>query len=489
MQTTAPAPTHALGIGEMGERFRARSLSPEEVTTSLLSAIDGDTHGINAFTQIDREGALAAARDSAARWSKGAPLGPLDGVPVSIKDLSNVAGWPTRRGSLATANDPVPAQDAPSVQRLREGGAVLFGKTSTSEFGWAVISENPHNGITRNPHHLGHTSGGSSSGAAAHVAMGWGPLAVGSDAGGSVRIPASYSGLVGMKPTFGVIPQPPQSAFSDFAHLGPLVRSVEDCRIAMQALSFADPRDPASMFSRSALPAGAPSFAGRAPRIGWATRFGSQALLDPEVETRFRSFIGQLDSAGFAPRELDMSWLDTADEAWSIWASRIYESFFEWPAERRALLDPRLVRVYEQGAAIDMRELARCRSRLREACNRIAALYADIDFLLTPATSTPAPELGRLASAAHPLADDIENRTGNWFVASPYSYPFNVTQQPGISLPLGKSALGLPFGLQVIGQKYADDALLNFAAQIEPLLATGGPFVPVNAPDLAHQLS
>ncbi len=475
-------PLYALGIGEMTAGFAAGAFSPVAVMQTLFDAIEQDSHGIDPFVHLDRPGALAAAVASEQRWRQGASLGPLDGVPVSIKDMTHVAGWPTRRGSLATASDPVPTQDAPAVQRLREGGAVLFGKTSTSEFGWAVISENPHHGTTRNPHHLGHTAGGSSSGAAAHVAMGWGPLALGSDAGGSVRIPASYTGLVALKPTFSAIPQPPQSAFSDFAHLGPMVRSVADCRAAMQVLSFADPRDPASMFPRGPAPG---ALAGRTPRIGWATRFGRQALLDPEIETRFRGFIGQLGGAGLAPREIALDWLDTADEAWTLWATRIHESFFEWPAERRALLDPRLLRVHDQGGAVDMGELSRCRSRVREMANRIAALFCEIDFLLTPATSTPAPALGRLAAAEHPLADEIEHRTGNWFAASPYSYPFNVTQQPGLSLPLGKTAAGLPFGLQAIGQKYADDALLDFAARIEPLLATGGPFAPALAPHLS----
>jgi len=462
----------------MTAAYAAGGLSPVAVVESLFAAIADDRQAINAFTLVDREGALAAAAASAARWQAGRPLGPLDGVPVSIKDMSNVAGWPTRRGSLATADEPLPAADAPAVALLRAGGAVLFGKTTTTEFGWAVMSESPHGGVTRNPHAPAHTAGGSSCGAAAQVAMGWGPLALGSDAGGSVRIPASYCGLVGLKPTFSAIPNPPQSAFAEFAHLGPLSRSVADCRLAMQVLARPDARDPASLYPRQ--PGGLPR---RPLRLAWAARLGGQAMLDEDIAHAFAGLVETLAAQGHELVEVPLDWLDTAEEGWNLWASRLHETFVDWPAERQALLDPRLQRTCRLGGALDAEALARARSRLRLAANRLAGVFAEHDFLLTPATATPAPPLGCLAPAVHPQAARIEQETGNWFALTPYTYPFNLTQQPALALPLGCTAQGLPFGVQVVAQRYADETLLDFGEQLEALLGKVVP-APASAPYL-----
>jgi Asp-tRNA(Asn)/Glu-tRNA(Gln) amidotransferase A subunit family amidase len=506
---------HGLGAVQMVAGFADGSLSPVDVAESLFDAIAGDGRdgpAIAPFVLLDREFAMAVAKASHARWRRGEPAGPLDGVPVSVKDLSHVAGWPTRRGSLATADEPVPTVDSPAVALLRASGAVIFGKTTTSEFGWATISESPQGGVTRNPHALDRSAGGSSSGAAAHVAMGWGPLALASDAGGSIRTPASYCGVVGFKPTFASVPQPPQSAFAEFAHLGPIARSVADCRLALQVLSRPDARDPASLFDRGVdrvrgsqlgLNATRPERYRSPPlsplqpsplqpqpqrplRIGWAARFGEQCVPDADVEAGLSRVVQQLQAAGHQVLPIDARWLDTEADAWDLWSSRVFESFVEWDAGRLALLDPRLLRVYHHGESLDMRTLARSRTRLRGMANRVAALFEDIDILLTPATATPALTLGRLAPESHPQAALIENTTFNWFAASPYGYPFNVTQQPALSLPLGRNADGLPFGLQVVGQKYADAALLDFGASIEPWLVEAGAYEP---PVIAHSLT
>src|SRR5690606_1248753 len=193
------------------------------------------------------------------------------------------AGWPTLRGSQAMAGAGPATADAPVVERLRQAGAMLFGKTTTTEFGWTIRSDNPLNGLTRNPLDLSRSAGGSSSGAAAQVAAGWGPLALGSDAGGSVRVPASYCGLVGFKPSFGSIPMIPSSAFTDFAHLGVLSRSMDDCRLAMDVLSFPDARDLASTFER------ADAGAGRSLRLGWTLSLGSEQPPEKHVVEAFEA--------------------------------------------------------------------------------------------------------------------------------------------------------------------------------------------------------
>src|SRR5512145_220484 len=231
-----------LSASDMVARFQDRSLSPVEAAEAAFARIERLNPTLNAYCFIDREGAFAAARQSEARWAKGAPLGPVDGVPTSVKDLVLAKGWPTRRGSKTTTSDPAP-EDAPSVARLRESGAVLLGKTTTPEFGWKGVCDNPLTGITRNPWDPARTPGGSSGGSAAAVAAGMGPLTIGTDGGGSIRIPCAFSGLFGIKPTFGRVPAWPLSPFGTVAHVGPMTRTVTDAALMLNVIAQPDARD------------------------------------------------------------------------------------------------------------------------------------------------------------------------------------------------------------------------------------------------------
>ncbi len=245
--TTAPhAPTDEIGYltaTDLANAYRSRSLSPVEVTRTILARIEALNPRLNAFCLIDGEAALRDARASEARWLRGEPLGPLDGVPASIKDLILTRGWPTLRGSRTV--DPAGPwdADAPATARLREAGAVLLGKTNTPEFGWRATTDSPLTGITRNPWRLDVTPGGSSGGATAAVAAGLGPLAVGTDGGGSVRIPAAFTGTVGLKAQFGRVPAYPPSPMNSVAHIGPQTRTVEDCAHLLNVLARPDVRD------------------------------------------------------------------------------------------------------------------------------------------------------------------------------------------------------------------------------------------------------
>jgi Asp-tRNA(Asn)/Glu-tRNA(Gln) amidotransferase A subunit family amidase len=457
----------SLGVGALTDAYAKQALSPVETMTALLSAIADDPDGINAFVLIDREAALEAARAAEARWRAGTALGPLDGVPVSVKDLSNVRGWPTQRGSLACAEEPPASADAPAVALLRRAGASIFGKTTTTEFGWLTSSENPATGLTRHPRHLAHSTGGSSSGAAAQIAAGWGPLAFGSDAGGSIRIPASYCGLVGFKPSWGAVPQAPQSALGDLVHYGPIARTVDDCARAMAVLSAPDPHDPGSLYSRAM-----PARPARTLRIGWAARFGAGDWVAPDVEQGLARCAAAMQQDGYDIREVDAAGLNALEAQWVLWLTRNYESFAEWPPARRALLDPRLQRLIADGERVEMPRLAASRTALRALAGRIADLFCEIDILLSPATPGVAPLARELAPRAHPRFAEIE-ATNNWFVANPYAYPFNLTQQPAASLPLGRDSAGLPFGLQIVGRKYHDDDVLTLARDIEARLTAG----------------
>ncbi|OVZ64847.1 hypothetical protein CDO44_01175 [Pigmentiphaga sp. NML080357] len=458
------APAHAWlskSAAELHEAYRSRALSPLDLATALMDAVAEDTATLNAFCLLDREAALGAAEASAKRWRAGTPIGPLDGIPVSIKDLVDVAGWPTRRGSRLTAGAPPAAADAPSVALLRQAGAVLFGKTTTAEFGWLADSESPHTGITANPRAPGRSAGGSSIGAAAHVAQGWGPLALGSDAGGSIRIPASYCGLVGLKPTYGAIPSGPKlSAFSEFAHLGPIARSVADCRLALQVMGKPHPLDPHSLYGR------AHDLPPRRPVIAYMTDAGPDTGLDPAVEAAIEGLAERLGRKGHAVTRLRMDWMSLAEDSWTLWQSRLYESFVDATPVQRAELDPRLQELCEQGAALDSARLARARARLRDAAAEITMAFAGIDLLLTPASPAGPPAVGALCADGHPLRDRIR-RTYNWQLANPYTFPFNLTQQPALSMPLTADTDGLPVGLQIVGRKYHDDDVLDFAQALE----------------------
>lgn len=446
---------------ELHEAYRARALSPLDLATALMEAVADDARDLNAFCVLDRDAALRDAEASARRWRSGTPIGPLDGVPVSIKDLVDVAGWPTRRGSNMTAGAAPAAADAPSVALLRQGGAVLFGKTTTTEFGWLADSESPYTGITRNPLAPDRSAGGSSMGAAAHVARGWGPLALGSDAGGSIRIPASYCGLVGLKPTFGAVPSGPRlSAFAEYAHLGPIARTVADCRLALQVMGRPHLLDPHSLYAR------AQDLPPRRPAIGYLTDAGPDTGLDPLVESAIEALAERLGRKGHAVVRLRMDWMSLAANAWALWENRLYESFVDATPAQRALLDPRLQQLCERGGAHGAERLARARNQLREASTQLALAFADVDLLLTPASPAGAPRVGALCADSHPLRDRIR-QTFNWQLANPYTFPFNLTQQPALSMPLATDADGLPVGLQIVGRKYRDDDVLDFAQTLE----------------------
>src|SRR5215472_13072616 len=224
--------------------YRGKAATPVEVTRALLDRLDRLQPKINAFCIVDRDGALAAAAASERRWLDGKPAGPLDGVPVTIKDLMLMRGFATLRGSRLVDPDQDWSEDAPATARLREAGAVILGKTTTPEFGWKALGDSPLTGITRNPWDLSRTPGGSSAGAAAACAAGIGPLHVGSDGAGSIRIPCAFTGVFGLKPSFGRVPAHPPSPMGLLSHVGPMARTVADAALMLGVLTTPDHRDP-----------------------------------------------------------------------------------------------------------------------------------------------------------------------------------------------------------------------------------------------------
>jgi aspartyl-tRNA(Asn)/glutamyl-tRNA(Gln) amidotransferase subunit A len=235
-----------LSAGELAQLYRQHDLSPVEVIRTVLARSVQRQADLNAFAFLDEAGALAAARAAEQRFQAGEPLGALDGIPISVKDLLDVRGVVTRHGSLSTAHHPPAASDAPAVARIREQGAVIFAKTATPEFGSGSFN-NPYTGITRNPWNLDRQPGGSSSGAVAAVAAGLGPLALGTDGGGSIRMPSAYTGLVGFKPSYGWVAASPPSVIGLPPLVGPIATNVADARLLFRAIAVQDVRDPFSL--------------------------------------------------------------------------------------------------------------------------------------------------------------------------------------------------------------------------------------------------
>jgi aspartyl-tRNA(Asn)/glutamyl-tRNA(Gln) amidotransferase subunit A len=437
---------------ELLDRFRARELSPVEATEAALQRIETLDAQVNAFCLVDRDLALAEARGSEQRWLRQEPKGMLDGVPTSIKDLLLTKGWPTLRGSRLVSAAQDWSEDAPSVARLREHGAVLIGKTTTPELGWKGVTDSPLHGITRNPWNTQRTAGGSSGGSAAAVALGMGPLSVGTDGGGSVRIPASFSGIFALKPTYGRIPLYPASPFGTLAHAGPMTRTVEDAALMMDVLSLPDSRD------WSSLPPPTDSYttdldSGVAGlRIAFSPTLG-YVKVDSQVEARVRAAVDVLSELGAIVEELDPGFDDPVEAFHVLWFTGAAKSVEQFPEESWSELDPGLRDVCEQGrrmTAMDYLEAMGVRMRLGVLMGRFHETY---DALVTPSVPIPAFTAG--------LEVPEGSAAPRWTSWTPFTYPFNLTQQPAASIPCGLTDEGLPVGLHVVGARHADALVLR----------------------------
>ena len=452
-----------LSAEEMLRRFAARQLSPVEVTQDLFAAIDEINPKINAFCVLDPEAAIESARASEERWQKGAPQGLLDGVPVSIKDVVITKGWPTLRGSKTVDPDQPWEEDAPAVARLREAGAVVFGKTNTSEFGWKATGDCPLTGITRNPWNLEKTPGASSAGAAAQLAAGLGPLAIGTDGGGSIRIPASFSGLVGIKQTFGRVAAWPISPFGTVAHVGPMARSVNDLSLFYRVIAQPDPRDWYSLpLSTEPLdPEPAENLKGM--KIAFSPDLG-YAEVDPEVAAAVERAVGLLEELGATVERCDPGFSSPHEIFQVLWYCGARQMVTKSiPKEKWPLMDPGLVRVVEQAARYSLSDFLSATAAREQLGSRMQLFHEDYDLLVTPSVAVPAFGVGR------DLPEGMESE--DWCDWTPFSYPFNMTQQPALSLPCGLTGEGLPVGLQIVGARFDEARVLRAAQALEAQLA------------------
>ncbi len=449
-----------LGANALLARYRAKSLSPVEATQAVLERIAALNPKLNAYCVVDAESALMDARASEVRWSKGLPQGWLDGVPVSIKDLLYTRGWPTLRGSKTSDAAGPWHDDAPAVARLREHGAVLLGKTTTPEFGWKGVTDSPLTGTTRNPWNLALTPGGSSGGGAAAVAAGLGPLAVGTDGGGSVRIPSAFCGLVGLKPHFGRVPLWPVSPMGNVGHAGPMARSVADCALMLNVISQADYRDATALPPHNTdwsekLDAGVKGL-----RIAYSPRLGYAPQVDPEIEAAVARAAEQFASLGAVVEQADPGFPDCGDAFRAHWFSHARNMLFRLPPEKFAMLDPGLaetVKAAEKITLTDYLDQARARVALCETMRRFNQKY---DLLLTPTMAV-------LPFAVNQLAPPRPQNVLDWTWWTPFTFPFNLSQQPAIAVPCGFSKSGLPISLQLVAPAWREDLALRAAFAFE----------------------
>ncbi|MFJ4472443.1 amidase [Streptomyces sp. NPDC089424] len=446
--------------------YRKGEFSPVEAVRAALERAEAIQPEVNAFVRLTADDALLRARESQERWRRGEPDGLLDGVPVTVKDILLLRGAPTLRGSRTVDPEGRWDEDAPSVARLREHGAVFLGKTTTPEFGWKGVTDSPASGVTRNPYDLTRTAGGSSGGAAAAVALGAGPLALGTDGGGSVRIPAAFCGIFALKPTYGRVPLYPASAFGTLAHVGPMTRDAADAALLLDVIGGPDSRDwsglpPAATAFTDALAAGV-----RGLRVAYSPSLGGQVAVRPAVAAAVRRGVQRLAELGAYVEETDPDLTDPVEAFHTLWFSGAARVTRRLGPEQRALLDAGLREICARGArytALDYLAAVDVRMDLGRRMGRFHDTY---DLLVTPTLPITAFEAGV----------EVPKGSGHrrWTGWTPFTYPFNMTQQPAATVPVGTDGDGLPIGMQLVAARHRDDLVLRAAHALYEAGAAAG---------------
>jgi aspartyl-tRNA(Asn)/glutamyl-tRNA(Gln) amidotransferase subunit A len=462
----------ALSAAELLEAFRKKELSPVEVAKAVSGRIRELNPVLNAFNLVN-DSLEKEAQESEARWMRGEPRGLLDGVPVSIKDILLTKGWPTLRGSKTVDAAGPWNDDAPVVARLREHGALFLGKTTTPEFGWKGVTDSPLTGITRNPWNPDKTPGGSSGGASAALAAGMGPLALGTDGGGSIRIPCSFTGTFGLKPSFGRVPAWPLSPFGTVAHVGPMTRTVADAALMLNVLSLPDARD------WHALPYDARDYRTglehgvRGLRIAYSSNLG-YAQVDAEVASIARSSLKIFEDLGAKVEEKHPGFENPEPVFRAHWFSGAAFLLKNIAADKKKLVDPGLLEVGAMGEKITAFDLIDAQMKRGALGTHMNLFHRDYDLLVTPTLAIPAFDVGEVYPGA---------KAGKqWTDWTPFTYPFNLTQQPAASVPCGTTKAGLPVGLQIVGPKYADALVLRACRAFE----AARPFASANLSKLSR---
>src|SRR5579872_2182128 len=444
---------------QLAEMIRQKKLSPVELMTALLSRIDKLNPRVNAFAYLASDAAMDAARAAEAALMKNERIGRLHGIPVTIKDLAITKDMPTQMGSNIFAGNQ-PKEDTPIVPRLRDEGAIILGKTTTSEFGWTGVSHSPLTGITHNPWKYGYNAGASSAGAGAAAAAGFGPLHQGSDGAGSIRMPSHFCGVYGLKPSFGRVPYYPVGVGDLTSHIGPMTRTVADGALMLEVM--AGPH----FLDYTTLEAGPANYLARlhegvkGKRIAFSPDLGV-ARVDPEVAALVKTAAARFSELGAVVEEVPTPWAKDGPELirffWSAHLTRLARYLPEWQTK----MDPGLVACIKDSENVSVARYQEMRERKMDYIAAIHRWFQNWDFLLTPSVSVAAFPAEKL------MPDHWPTHPWDWVMWAEFSYPFNMSWNPAASVPCGFTPAGLPVGLQIVGRRFDDLGVLQASAAFE----------------------
>lgn len=443
--------------------IRAKKLSPVELVRAVYARLHETNVRINAFCTLTEEQATREAKEAEAAVMRGDRLGVLHGLPVSIKDLLFTRGVRTMSGSRTRENY-VPNEDAPAVAKVLAAGAILIGKTTTPEFGFKAVTDSPLTGSTRNPWDTSKTAGGSSGGAGAAIAAGLGPLALGTDGAGSIRIPASFNGIFGLKPSYGRVAVYPPNPVPFLSHVGPMTRTVRDAALLLRVMAGPDERDLLSLPADPTDYVDACEGGIRGFRVAWSPTLGYA-----EVESEVASIT---DAAARSFEETLGCHVEAADPGfpslhrpfavlWSMsYALRLQALLAQW----RSRMDPDLVTLIEGASRFDASDFGEALARRSALGDTTREFFERFELLLLPSLPVAAFAAGRGAPEGMTGTSGPLPPFPDWL---PFTYPWNLTGQPAATVPCGFTKNGLPVGLQIVGRRFADATVLRAAAAFE----------------------
>jgi aspartyl-tRNA(Asn)/glutamyl-tRNA(Gln) amidotransferase subunit A len=449
---------------ELARMIREKEISPVEVVDIFIERIERINPKVNAFCTLTFDQAREAAKEAESAVMAGRSLGVLHGVPFSVKDLVYTGGVRTMRGSKIFENY-IPSEDAPLVTRLKKAGAIMMGKTTTPEFGFKGMTDSLVTGVTRNPWNLDRTPGGSSGGAAAQIAAGMTPLAVGTDGGGSIRNPASLTGIFGLKPTYGRVPVYPASAFDALSHAGPMTRTVADAALMLSVMAGPHEADFLSLEGPPDDYLGKLQDTVKGRRVAWSPNLGYAPVVEKEVAVIAAQAAQTFEKLGCQVEEVNG--LGIEDPLSSIhrplWFGGLAGLLGPYLPEWESRMDPLLVSWIKLGLEIPAHGFVQAQIRRNELRDQVRKFFRNYDLLLTPTLPVTAFKAG--VSAQDGLKDSpVDYR--NW---TPFSALFNLTHLPAASIPAGFTREGLPVGLQIIGHRFDDLRVLQASAAFEAI--------------------
>ena len=461
---------------ELVDLIAGKALSPVEVMAAALARLEALNPTLNAVCTATPERAMEAAREAERAVMRGDDLGLLHGVPTTIKDLALTKGVRTMAGSHVHA-DRVPDEDAPFVERLAAAGAISMGKTTTPEFGWMGCGKSPLTGVSHNPWKHGYNAGGSSTGAAICAAAGIGPIHQGSDGAGSIRMPAAFCGVYGLKPSYGRVPYGRHVNNNHSSHIGPLTRTVADAAMMLQAMAGPDDRDQASLEAPPADYVAHLDDGIAGLRVAYSPDLGALAV-DREVAEVVAAAVRAFEAAGVEIDEVDLDWGDHHDMELIIWSVSFAGTIGPLLDEWEDRMDPGLVACARDGLRHSGVDYVTAQARRHELYAKVQRFFEGYDLLLTPTLSVAAFPADLI------IPEHWEQHPWDWIRWAGFSYPFNLTWLPAATCPCGFTPAGLPVGLQIVAGRFQDERVLRASRAFEQVLPWADKRPPEAMPNL-----